>query len=352
MDGTDVLLLVHPRQEYGTEEKPLAVFAPGAQVPDGGQALPAAREAAHQTGLEISISDAHCTWFFLNALPHPLGARLHRRYRPRPALVCQLSPCYRTSAAFLSTLVRHQDHPSRQLPLVRVPLRSWHRASISAPSATAPRELVPRGAAAFLGQWLKHRDQPLLHIPDLDEWVARGVSLLQRYGVPDGVIEHSLLVAAVAVVFGHALMEKGVGIDLIQLGLAALTHDIGKGCRRPPGLTARDHGEASAAILAREGLDNLSQPAWRHFLPSVLDPRRAPVTWLDKVVYYADKVVLRRVVTVAERLEDIRRRYPHQASNLEACLPHIQRLEREILTASGLDDQSWPAMAWIVRLMM
>ncbi len=101
---------------------------------------------------------------------------------------------------------------------------------------------------------------------------------------------------------------------------------------------AFDHAEAGADLLEAEGLPR--EVAWavrRHNLTAIIRPDRRPVTWLDKLVYYADKVYGNSFVPLEERLADVGRRYPSIGPELPIIVPAARELEEEILAAAHHD---------------
>ena len=80
--------------------------------------------------------------------------------------------------------------------------------------------------------------------------------LLEREGVPGHVVEHSMVVADVAVLLGNHLNAAGESLDVAVLRAGGLLHDVakhhsfgGKG----------DHAEMGAALLEGMGLDRLGE---------------------------------------------------------------------------------------------
>jgi len=70
---------------------------------------------------------------------------------------------------------------------------------------------------------------------------------------------------------------------------------------------------------------------------TLLDPARRPAMWEEKLVHYVDKIVEGdTVVSVAERFEALRRRYPEHAEEYVRCLPAVLELEVEIRGRLGI----------------
>lgn len=159
--------------------------------------------------------------------------------------------------------------------------------------------------------------------------------LLRCYGIPEGIIRHSVKVAEVSRFIARKLIERGERVDLDKLVMAALLHDIGKSTRYVRG-NARNHAEASAEIVRREGLSGVAQIVSRHILDSIISSVDFPRGWEEKIVFYADKVVTHRLVSVDERFADLQRRRPDIRDLLEASFAPTKALESEILHAAGL----------------
>ncbi len=162
------------------------------------------------------------------------------------------------------------------------------------------------------------------------------MALLERYALPEGIVRHSVKVAEVARFIAERLVARGERVDIPSLVAGALLHDVGKSAAYKR-LRARNHAEASAEIIVREGLPPVvARIAERHILDSVLSPASYPSTWEEKVVFYADKVVTQRLVSLHERFSDLRSRRPDIEDLLEASLGPTKALESELLAAAGI----------------
>lgn len=130
--------------------------------------------------------------------------------------------------------------------------------------------------------------------------------LMARYDMLPNIREHSLLVAEVALWLGRALIDAGLPLHLPLIETGALLHDLGK---TPCLGTAANHAEWGAQALAAEGYPEVAQVVREHVrLDDNLRDGR-PLREAE-VVNYADKRVLHtRVVTLAERFDDLKERY-------------------------------------------
>lgn len=161
------------------------------------------------------------------------------------------------------------------------------------------------------------------------------MGILRRYALPDGIIEHSVKVAEVARFIAARLIGRGKDLNLERVVAGALLHDVGKSDRHAR-RRARNHAEASAEIVQAEGLPELAGIVARHILDSIISEEDYPRNWEEKVVFYADKVVTRRLVTVEERFTDLHERRADITDLLTASLPPTKTLEAEIFAAAGL----------------
>ncbi|EKE13855.1 MAG: Metal dependent phosphohydrolase [uncultured bacterium] len=111
---------------------------------------------------------------------------------------------------------------------------------------------------------------------------------------------------------------------------AALLHDIGK-------LKAdkiESHTEISAKILEAEGYRALKNPVRKHFFGQL-------ETWEEKLVFYVDKIVKHDyLVTLKERLEDVKKRYSENTAFIEKAWTYAEKMEREIFKKTGENFQN------------
>lgn len=164
--------------------------------------------------------------------------------------------------------------------------------------------------------------------------VAECLTLLEEQDVSPGVVRHSLFVASLAFRLATWLVEAGESLDVLLTHRGALLHDLDKAiCHRTHGV----HGQAGAEVLRQRGYPGLARIAERHPVRALLDPAFQPISWEEKLVYYADKRLEEdRLVDVRERIEGFCRRHPESADGYRECLPAILELEAEICAAIGV----------------
>ena len=161
---------------------------------------------------------------------------------------------------------------------------------------------------------------------ELTKISTEAAAFFDRYGYPDWLRAHSLLVGRIAETIAAA--HRDVGGAVRDVALAGYLHDIGR-CPLLAG-DAREHNEMSALVLASEGLSGSVEPARRHAIYTVLDPATAPATLADKIVYVADRRGGMRVETVEVRARDTAARHPRFAADIERAIPTAKALEREV----------------------
>lgn len=156
-------------------------------------------------------------------------------------------------------------------------------------------------------------------------------NLMKKYNVPENILKHSLTVNRLANQLANSLIAKGELINKTLVDRASLLHDIGKFKASNEGSF---HEEEGYKILKKEGFNEIADIVRKHSLFSVLDNKEAPVTWEEKIVFYADKRVNEdKIVTLKERISYLKERYGKNKSilkKIEAAEPLIYQIEKEI----------------------
>ncbi|MBN2808466.1 MAG: HD domain-containing protein [Deltaproteobacteria bacterium] len=135
--------------------------------------------------------------------------------------------------------------------------------------------------------------------------------LLERYAVPEHIVLHSRQVARISLCLGEGLAVAGVDLARDLLLSAALLHDIAKMASIENG---RDHAGLGAEWLAAQGYVEIAEIVRNHVrLETDLD---GPIV-AKEIIYYADKRVRHdEIVSVKERMLDLRRRYGVNSASL------------------------------------
>ncbi|HET8571382.1 MAG TPA: hypothetical protein VFN14_05790 [Candidatus Limnocylindria bacterium] len=84
------------------------------------------------------------------------------------------------------------------------------------------------------------------------------------------------------------------------------------------------------------GYDELAVPVASHPLSCLLDDERFPIGWPSVLVSLADKHVAQEFVTLDERLDDMARRYPEFAGEINSARRPAHALEQELGDVLGI----------------
>ncbi len=211
------------------------------------------------------------------------------------------------------------------------------------------------------------------------------LDLLKQYRVPEHIIKHSIVAAKLAGFLAEKLKEKSIFVDIKLVDRACLLHDIARPCDfrgsdcnsskqavtplRPKGyagqagqsygllpedrakwqqLKAKYQGlchEDIAYELLTKKYPELALAVKRHRYKAILDENEKPITWEEKLVYYADKRIMHdRIVPLKERLEEahkrnihLRKRHTQSDINTSKVDQLIFKLEEEIFSKINLN---------------
>ncbi|MDD5181703.1 MAG: HD domain-containing protein [Candidatus Nanoarchaeia archaeon] len=156
----------------------------------------------------------------------------------------------------------------------------------------------------------------------------QAIALLEKYRILPNILAHSMQVNRVAVFLAKKLVKSGEKVNLNVVDMASLLHDIAKS--RTIIEKRRDiHWVEAEEILTEEGYPELGHICKMHGF-SELNKSKNP-SWEAKIVCYADSRVMHdRIVTLQERMEDLKKRY-----KLGDDEPHLviwKNLETEIFS--------------------
>ena len=138
-------------------------------------------------------------------------------------------------------------------------------------------------------------------IPSID----RCYKLLKRYHVPDHIVQHSKTVCKVAIFLAEELNEQGENLCTPEIQAAAFLHDITKmeGLNR-----GQDHAKTGKELLVKLGFQRIGEIVAEHI--KLQEGRNSPPLSEEEIINYSDKRVMHtKVVTLAERFADLRKRY-------------------------------------------
>jgi putative hydrolase of the HAD superfamily len=158
--------------------------------------------------------------------------------------------------------------------------------------------------------------------------------LIAEQGGGQRLVNHSQAVAGAAFRMAYLLRQKGISVDPLLAHRGGLLHDLDKLSSR---IQQRTHGELSDEILTGLGFPDLGEIARRHLISAALVSESAPITWEQKLVFYADKIAEGdSLVSVSERLQALRSRYPDYAGQFQQGSPIVLQLEADLCAALGL----------------
>jgi HD superfamily phosphodiesterase len=170
--------------------------------------------------------------------------------------------------------------------------------------------------------------------------------LWDTYNVPENKRRHLLLVSRVAEFLARRLMAQSVShvggnhqaivINTQLLVAAALLHDIDKNIEKLPG---ERHPDTAVRVLCELGMNEVASLVKKHSLHMINDPKTAPKSWEEKVLFLADKMVKYDVITVDKRFDLWQQEaIPEEGrQQLEMAYPKVKALEHEIFTILSLD---------------
>ncbi len=161
--------------------------------------------------------------------------------------------------------------------------------------------------------------------------------LWQKYHLPEMKQAHSALVARVAVCLAKTIMrhDSRLMIDNNLLVAGALLHDIDKNI---PGLPGEHHPDAGVRVLRETGMDEVAEVIRTHPLHMILDPLNGPVSWEQKLLYLADKMVKYEVIGVDARFALWRKEAlpPEAIVILDRSYPLVKKLEENVCAVIGI----------------
>jgi CTP:molybdopterin cytidylyltransferase MocA len=154
------------------------------------------------------------------------------------------------------------------------------------------------------------------------------MKLLTDETVPENIRKHSALVAQLAVNLGKKLNNRGYCLDLHQIELAALLHDISR--------TQPNHACVGGKLLEDIGHPRLAEIVRRHM--QLLPEQEGQISEIT-LVYLADKFSRGdQPVTLEQRFERKRKSFHDQPQSLEALEKKYQsslRVKRLFESAVG-----------------
>ncbi|MFO8059638.1 MAG: hypothetical protein R6U70_03150 [Bacillota bacterium] len=203
------------------------------------------------------------------------------------------------------------------------------------------------GTAARATTWLRSLQKPPCRRIEKALTLARDILSCRR--APGHLVRHSEKVTSVALAVGRRLRAAGHSLDLAQLGIAAMCHDVGRTDPDPETAAGLGHAAASARILERENLGHLAPAVTNHILPAILNPGLSD-DLLEKVLFYADKVVGLDYMGIHPRLDEFCVRRPDLRPNVEETRAPLVQLENELAGAADLTAEALQTICYLAAL--
>jgi len=185
-------------------------------------------------------------------------------------------------------------------------------------------------------------------------------SLLLSLKPPAWHLRHVRAVAEVAAWLAFRAAAAGRPVDRALVEAAALLHDVDKVLPADDPLRALRHGAGTAAWLTSRGHGELAAAAAGH--PVTRLAAADADAWLDRasteelLVAYADKRAGQRLVSMAGRFADWKRRYPEGASwhgwngaQAAEVLRRAGRVETTACALAGVTPEAVRRLPWTSR---
>jgi putative nucleotidyltransferase with HDIG domain len=165
------------------------------------------------------------------------------------------------------------------------------------------------------------------------------------------MFNHSAAVAEIAAFLAAAIHAQGEQIDISLVEAAALLHDLDKAFTADHPLKSLGHGDAGAAWLRDQGYDKLAPAVGCHPVMRLADDDRYADCVVrgsieEKVVAYADKRAIQDLVSLEQRFERWRARYP-ESTTLVVARERALQLEEEVCAAAGIAPAGVRRLAWV-----
>jgi uncharacterized protein len=145
-------------------------------------------------------------------------------------------------------------------------------------------------------------------------------TLMDRHGMLENIVHHSLEVMKVAVYLSEELNKRGQRIDLRLVEAASLLHDLMK---TESLRTQEDHAQSGYRVLKELGYERIAKVVRQHIV--VTEPGNAEQVSEEEVVNYADKRVRHdQIVSLEDRFRYLRQRYGRGPESLR----RLQELEQ------------------------
>ncbi|MBU89983.1 hypothetical protein CMO94_00455 [Candidatus Woesearchaeota archaeon] len=147
------------------------------------------------------------------------------------------------------------------------------------------------------------------------------LTILIKNKTPSNVIEHCKTVCKVAGEVTDKLIAKGIKVNKELVIAAALLHDIER--------EKDNHTVAGVKLLKSMGFPEVAEVTEKHSLHEIEKGKNRPLRIEEKIMFYADKRVKGdKIVSVMERIEDLKKRYN---KNFSGEFELAKKIEEELM---------------------
>ncbi|MFT4343136.1 MAG: HD domain-containing protein [Candidatus Woesearchaeota archaeon] len=162
------------------------------------------------------------------------------------------------------------------------------------------------------------------------------IALLKETETPRNIFLHARKVQGVALFLAERLNEHGVPVNVENIRIAGILHDIKKFDEIKKECGA--HEDAGADLLIAKGFSEIAAIVRAHKTSNIYNGFNS---WEERILYYADKRVLHdNIISIDERLEDGARRYPVLSKDTEKIRLLLHALEDQIFKKIGLRPEN------------
>ncbi|MEK0322535.1 MAG: HDIG domain-containing protein [Nitrosopumilus sp.] len=156
-----------------------------------------------------------------------------------------------------------------------------------------------------------------IHIPTKEECL----DILNKNKTPSNVIDHCKAVCRVAEEVSDKLIAKGMKVNKDLVVAAALLHDIER--------EKDNHTIAGVKLLKSMGFPEVAEVMGKHSLHEIEKEKNRPLRIEEKIMFYADKRIKgNKIVSVMERIEDLKKRYNKDFSKE---FEFAKKIEKELM---------------------
>ena len=336
----------------------LLAFAIGGRLEQGESLLEALRrEGQEEANVDLEPTDAAHTCFLVNGTA-PERVLLPASMAPRPTLVWTGPvPLEGSHLDYLCVVwkSRYRGHPRPSAEIDRLlwidgkslSNSRWDRSRILGGPVAPGTPIKATGSAARAATWLNMEHKKAC--PRVHDALSGAREILSRHGAPPRLVKHSEKVTSVALALGRQLMAAGANLDLPLLATAAMCHDVGRTHADPRVAAGLEHARASALILEDEGLGHLAPAVANHILPAIVNPGLRN-DLLERVLFFADKVVGIEYMGITSRLDELTARRPDLADEVDRTRGPLARLQGQLASAAGLTTETLELVCYVATL--